>query len=42
MEKTLSSGSCKLENMVDVINKKCITCNKVRASLNYKDEKQAL
>jgi len=38
-KKPLYCGDCKLEGMVDVKNKKCITCNKKQPFINYPNEK---
>ena len=32
----------KLENMTDIIHKKCITCNITQPKFNYKNKKKAL
>ena len=42
MKKTLYCKQCKVDGMVDLINKKCITCDLKHASFNYSNEKQAL
>lgn len=41
-KKPLYCGDCKLEGMVDVKNKKCITCNKKIPNFNYPNEKTPL
>jgi hypothetical protein len=40
--KLIYCKSHKLGNMIDIISKKCITCNDKQPVFNYKDEKNAL
>jgi EsV-1-7 cysteine-rich motif len=41
-KKALYCKDCKLDGMIDVINKKCTICNIKRPSFNYSDEKKGL
>ena len=40
MKKTLHCNNCKLKNMIDVINKKCVTCMLKQPNFNSPNEKK--
>ena len=42
MKKSFYCNDCRLENMVNIIDKRCIACNSKIPIYNYPNEKQAL